>query len=94
MHCGTFINVSKTDKEENKLLNKVIIFVFFAHKKYSRSFIKLRLNHWCHMEDLMGLEQQEVINDRISGWTIPSNNFKTYLDSLETYRSPLVGLAN
>ncbi len=26
-----------------KLLNKVI-FVFFAHKKYSRSFIKLRLN--------------------------------------------------
>ncbi len=24
---------TKTDKEENKLLNKVIIFVFFAHKK-------------------------------------------------------------
>ncbi len=24
---------SKTDKEENKLLNKVVIFVFFAHKK-------------------------------------------------------------
>ncbi len=31
-------------------LNKVIIFVFFAHKKYSRSFIKLQLNPWCHME--------------------------------------------
>ncbi len=26
--------------------NKVIIFLFFAHKKYSRSFIKLRLNHF------------------------------------------------
>ncbi len=24
--------------------------VFFAHKKYSRSFVKLRLNHWCHMD--------------------------------------------
>ncbi len=34
----------------DKLLNKVIIFVFFAHKKYSRSFVKLRLNHWCHMD--------------------------------------------
>ncbi len=29
--------------EEKKLLNKIIIFVFFVHKKYSRSFIKLRL---------------------------------------------------
>ncbi len=33
-----------------ELLNEVIIFVFFAHKKYSRSFLKLRLNHWCHMD--------------------------------------------
>ncbi len=31
---------------EKKLLNKV----FFVHKKYSRSFITLRLNHWCHMD--------------------------------------------
>ncbi len=36
--------------EEKKLLNKVVIFVFFAHKKYSRSFITLWLNHWCHMD--------------------------------------------
>ncbi len=35
---------------EKKLLNKVFIFVFFAHKKYSHSFITLRLNHWCHMD--------------------------------------------
>ncbi len=33
------------DTEEKKLLNKVIIFVFFVHKKHSRSFIKLSLNH-------------------------------------------------
>ncbi len=31
-----------------KVLNKVI-FVLSAHKKFSRSFVKLRLNHWCHM---------------------------------------------
>ncbi len=41
--------MSKTDTEEKKLMNKVIL-VFFAHKKYSCSFIKLRLNHWCHMD--------------------------------------------
>ncbi len=34
----------------DELLNKVVIFVFFAHKKYSRSFVKLRLNPWCHMD--------------------------------------------
>ncbi len=58
----------KTDTEEKKLLNKVIIFVFFAHKKYSCSFIKLRLNHWCHMnyfnDDLtnfLGLECSSYI---------------------------------
>ncbi len=31
-------HVSKTDVEENKLLNKVVIFVFFAHRNYSHSF--------------------------------------------------------
>ncbi len=35
---------------ENEFLNKVVIFVFFAHKKYSCRFIKLQLNHWCHMD--------------------------------------------
>ncbi len=43
MYCHE--RMSKTDREENKLLNKVVIFVFNGHKKYSRSFIKLRLNH-------------------------------------------------
>ncbi len=33
-----------------ELLKKVVIFVFFAHKKYSRSFIKSWLNYWCHMD--------------------------------------------
>ncbi len=42
--------VANSDTEEKKLLNKVIIFVFFAHKKFSRSFITLRLDHWCHMD--------------------------------------------
>ncbi len=40
---------SKTGREEKKLLNKVIIFVFFAHKRYSCSFITLQLNHWCQI---------------------------------------------
>ncbi len=32
------------------LLNKVVIFVLFPYKKYSRRFITLRLNHWWQME--------------------------------------------
>ncbi len=28
----------------------VIIFVFVAHKKYSRSFVKVKLNDWYHMD--------------------------------------------
>ncbi len=43
-----------TDMEEKKLLNKVI-FVFFAHKKYSHSFITLRLNHRYHMDYFNGV---------------------------------------
>ncbi len=33
-----------------EILNKVIISVFFVHQKYSRSFVKLWLNYWCHMD--------------------------------------------
>ncbi len=51
--------------EEKKLLNKVIIFVFFAHKMYSRCFIKLRLNHWCHI-DYINDVFTDYIND-VSG---------------------------
>ncbi len=29
-----------------------VIIVFFVHKKYSCSFVKLRLNHWCLMDYL------------------------------------------
>ncbi len=48
--CPIFTYLNETDIEENKLLNEVIICVFFAHKKYSNSFRKLRLNHWCHID--------------------------------------------
>ncbi len=34
----------------DKLLNKVVDFIFFAHKKLSRSFVKLQLNPRCHMD--------------------------------------------
>ncbi len=28
----------------------IVIFIFFAYKKYSRRFIKFRLNHWWQMD--------------------------------------------
>ncbi len=33
----------------DELLNKIVIFVFFT-SCYSRSFVKLWLNPWCHMD--------------------------------------------
>ncbi len=36
---------STWNSEEKKLLNKVVILVFFAQKKNPLCFIKLRLNH-------------------------------------------------
>ncbi len=61
-------NDFSSDTEEKKLLNKVVIFVFFTRTKYSRSFITLRLNHWCHMDyfnnDLttfLGLERSSSV---------------------------------
>ncbi len=48
----------------DELLNKVI-FVFFAHKKCSRSFVKLRLNPWCHMDYF-----NDVLLRNLRFWTL------------------------
>ncbi len=37
-------------REGDGLLNKVVIFFYFAHKRCSCRFVKLRLNPWCHMD--------------------------------------------
>ncbi len=34
----------------DELFNKVVIFIFFAYKKYSRCIITFRLNHWWQMD--------------------------------------------
>ncbi len=41
---------SKADREGKKLLNRFIICITLHIKKYSCSFTKLWLNHWCHMD--------------------------------------------
>ncbi len=43
MHCGTFVN-------EPRILTWKSLFCFYLHTKSSRSCIKLRLKHWCHMD--------------------------------------------
>ncbi len=48
-----------------KWLNKVIIFVFYVHKKYSRSFINLWLNHWCHMDYFIDVLTTFLCVDRV-----------------------------
>ncbi len=48
--CDTLQNGTIGWRGGDELLNKIFSFVFFAHKKYSCSFVKLRLNNWCHMD--------------------------------------------
>ncbi len=43
--CDTLQNGAIGCHGRDKLLNKVVFFVFFVHKKDSRSFIILHLNH-------------------------------------------------
>ncbi len=52
-------------KWRRQLLNKVVILVFFAHKKYSQSFVKLRSNRWYHMDYLNDLLATFLSLDRV-----------------------------
>jgi len=45
MHRDTLHNGGTPQQTGMRRSAAVVIFAFFAHKKYSHSFIKLRLNH-------------------------------------------------
>ncbi len=46
-----FWRISAGQRMRRLWIKLLFLFRFhFAHKKYSRSFIKLRLNTWCHMD--------------------------------------------
>ncbi len=55
MHASWYCReyASKTDIEDKKLLNKVITFVLFAHKKYSHSLVKFKLKQSSHNMSLL-----------------------------------------
>ncbi len=42
--------LTQRDREETNCWINVVILIFFAYKKYSRRFIKFRLNHWWQMD--------------------------------------------
>ncbi len=48
-----------------ELLNKIILFGFFVLKKYSRNFVKLRLNPWWHMDYFTDLDAMFLSIDRV-----------------------------
>ncbi len=43
LHNGSMLR--QTGYRGEELLNKVVIFVFFVHKKYYCTFVKLQMNH-------------------------------------------------
>ncbi len=49
-HIVVLTKMVEDGNSGEELLNNYVIFDFFAHKKYSCSFAKLKLSHWCHMD--------------------------------------------
>ncbi len=45
----TFVHLRITNLD---MFDEIWELSFFAHKKYSRIFVKLRFNPWCHMDYL------------------------------------------
>ncbi len=48
IHCLRSVDTLQNGARVTR--RRQVISVFFAYKKYSRSFVKLRLNPWCHMD--------------------------------------------
>ncbi len=44
--CGSLVNARRLTRMRRNCWIKM----YFAHKKYSHTFIKLRLNYWCYMD--------------------------------------------
>ncbi len=65
--CDTLQNSAKGWRRD---LNKVVIFVFFAHIKYSHSFVNLRLNHWRHLDYFNDLLATFIGLDRVMILTV------------------------
>ncbi len=63
----------------HELVNEVVFFFFFVYKKYYCSFVKLRLNRWCHVDyftDLLAtyLDVDRVNSIAVYGGTDSSQN--------------------
>ncbi len=56
MRCDTLSTMAvpqcRRDEEEKNCWIKSLFLFSLCTKKYSRSFVNLRLNHWCHMDYL------------------------------------------
>ncbi len=50
LHPADILQMVLRWRRGDQLLNKVIIFIFFAYKKYFCRFITVRLNHWWQMD--------------------------------------------
>ncbi len=75
-----------------KLLNKVVIFIFFAHKKYSHRFVKLGWTTdvtWTILTTFLGLERGSTF----TVWVRELSDFiKNILISVPKMNNGLTGL--
>ncbi len=79
--------VAETDMEEKNCWMKS--FFFFVNKRYSRSFLKWRLNHWCHMDYFNDVLTTFLGLKRVSSYlllTCPNQNILTKLCSFMIFR--------
>ncbi len=75
--------LTQRDREETNCSINVVIFIFFAYKKYSRRFIKFWLNHWWQMDysddvfhTFLGLDSviYLAVNGTVTSLCVPKTN--------------------
>ncbi len=81
----TLVNAQQRLRRE-ELLNKVIIFVCFVHKKYSRSFMKLRQKHWRHMDHFNNVLTTFLGLERVSCIAVYGGSECVFEDEQRSYR--------
>ncbi len=81
MCCGTVVNARQRLTRKTRNLNKVVIFVFFAHKKYSHSFITLQFNHCCHMDYFINVLTTYLGLERVSCMAVNARSESSRISS-------------
>ncbi len=76
--------VAETDQKRRNCWIKLFLFSF-GHKKYSRSFITLRFNHWCHMGYFNDVHTKFLSLEHVSCFAVYPGSESSWISSKILY---------